>query len=502
MGLGARGGGARDGGAERKPVTTATAGGGGDYSFRIVLNYRREDTSGHAGRLYDALAERFGDDHVFMDIDKIDPGEDFAHAIARAIDASDVFLALIGREWLTVTDSRGRRRLESPEDFVRMEIETALARDVRVIPILVQGAEMPSSEELPASLASLVRRNAVELRDTSWRSDVDRLADALAKTREREEEDARRSRLPVIVAGAVLLGAAAILGIFFSLRDGDTTPDRAPESVPEEQSPAIAPGTIAYKRGDDGVFMMDSDGSGVTPLPGTSGGDGDPDWSADGTKVAIARDNNIRIVPLNPAEAATAVTNSGEYEDGQPAWSPGDRALAFERRSNEPGARQGIWVVDLAGDSAVGVPRDLTRVARQTGVAPDWSPDGRLIAFMSSSDVWVMRNDGTQAEPLTDDIAGANLFPAWAPSGRRIAFVETGADACKISIIDLDAGRSVRTVSEGKPDRCRDLAWSPDGKQIAFADPTGIWVVDAEGGEPTRVAEGERLSRTAWGRLP
>ncbi|MBD0291632.1 MAG: toll/interleukin-1 receptor domain-containing protein, partial [Thermoleophilia bacterium] len=81
-------------------------------SFQIVLNYRRDDTAGHAGRLYDALSEEFGEDAVFMDIDKIEPGVNFVQAIERAIDACDVFIALIGRQWLTATDAKGRKRLE------------------------------------------------------------------------------------------------------------------------------------------------------------------------------------------------------------------------------------------------------------------------------------------------------------------------------------------------------------------------------------------------------
>jgi hypothetical protein len=104
---------------------------------RIFISYRREDASYPAGWLFDRLADRFGRGQVFKDIDSIRLGDDFVEVITRAVGSCDVLLALIGEEWLTVSDQDGRRRLDDPDDFVRLEIEAALARNVRVIPILV-----------------------------------------------------------------------------------------------------------------------------------------------------------------------------------------------------------------------------------------------------------------------------------------------------------------------------------------------------------------------------
>ena len=157
--------------------------------FRVTLNYRRDDTSGHAGRLYDALAERFGSENVFMDIDAIEPGVDFGEAIDRALASADAFICMIGMDWLQATDAQGRRRLDNPGDFVRLEIEAALKRDIRVIPVLVRGAEMPQSDELPESLTGLARRNAIEIRDNSWHYDVGRLVRTLENI-DRERVDA------------------------------------------------------------------------------------------------------------------------------------------------------------------------------------------------------------------------------------------------------------------------------------------------------------------------
>jgi hypothetical protein len=150
-----------------------------DGTFRIFINYRRADTSGHAGRLWDALVERFGDERVFIDIDTIRPGVDFAEVISEAVGRSDVVIALIGRQWLTSADSKGRRRLDDPDDFVRLELETALKRNARVIPTLVQGTEMPGPDELPDELRALARRNALELSDVRWRYDVQRMVKTL-----------------------------------------------------------------------------------------------------------------------------------------------------------------------------------------------------------------------------------------------------------------------------------------------------------------------------------
>src|SRR5690348_2734818 len=125
----------------------------------IFICYRREDASPYAGRIYDHLSARFGAQRVFMDIDTIRPGDDFVQVISEKVAACDALIAVIGKRWLTSADSRGRRRLEDPNDYVRIEIASALSRNVRVIPALVDGAQMPPAGELPPDLAPLSRRN-------------------------------------------------------------------------------------------------------------------------------------------------------------------------------------------------------------------------------------------------------------------------------------------------------------------------------------------------------
>jgi hypothetical protein len=150
-------------------------------SGRIFVNYRRGDTAYAAGWLYDRLAERFGG-QVFKDVDSIEPGEDFVEKITHAVASCDVLLALIGDRWLTITDADGTRRLDNPDDFVRLEIEAGLTRDVRVIPILVAGTSMPDASDVPASLAKLVRHQALVLSPSHFNADLIPLLKALDST--------------------------------------------------------------------------------------------------------------------------------------------------------------------------------------------------------------------------------------------------------------------------------------------------------------------------------
>jgi WD40 repeat protein len=148
---------------------------------RIFISYRREDTAGHAISIRDRLADRFGTDQIFMDIDDIEPGEDFVAVINEKVSACDVLLVLIGRNWLTCKDESGHRRLDNHDDFVRLEVATALDRKIRVVPVLVGGARPPKSDELPPELVSLCRRNAVALRDAGFRQDINRLIEGIDK---------------------------------------------------------------------------------------------------------------------------------------------------------------------------------------------------------------------------------------------------------------------------------------------------------------------------------
>jgi hypothetical protein len=145
----------------------------------IFISYRRDDTEGEAGRLFSDLTRVFGNEGVFMDVADIRPGDDFRRVIDESVAQCGVLLAVLGPSWLTITGADGKRRLDNPNDFVAIEIGSALKRDVPVIPVLVHEAHMPPPDQLPESLQELSFRNSVELSHARWNSDVQLLIEAL-----------------------------------------------------------------------------------------------------------------------------------------------------------------------------------------------------------------------------------------------------------------------------------------------------------------------------------
>ena len=141
----------------------------------IFISYRREDSAGWTGRLAEHLKERFGEPSIFMDLDGITPGLDFTVALHEALASCDVLLAVIGPEWVTASDKTGNRRIDNPDDWVRIEIATALTRNIRVIPVLVGGADVLTQDQLPDDLDPLAHRQAYELTDRRWHFDIEQL---------------------------------------------------------------------------------------------------------------------------------------------------------------------------------------------------------------------------------------------------------------------------------------------------------------------------------------
>jgi TIR domain-containing protein len=154
---------------------------------KIFISYRRTDSADITGRMFDRLTRRFARDALFKDVDSIPLGIDFRKSISDAVQSCDVVLAVIGRNWLYAKDNQGNHRLSDPDDFVRIELEAGLARDIPVIPVLVGGADMPAMEALPHSLQPLVYRNAISVRpDPDFNADIRRLITALAEILQRK----------------------------------------------------------------------------------------------------------------------------------------------------------------------------------------------------------------------------------------------------------------------------------------------------------------------------
>jgi hypothetical protein len=228
----------------------------------IFISYRRDDTEGEAGRLFDDLTRAFGNENVFMDVAGISPGVDFRRAIENNVASCGVLLAIIGPSWVSITNAAGVRRLEDPNDFVVLEIASALKREVPVIPVLVHGAHMPSPDQLPEILKDFSYHNSVELSHGRWNSDVQLLIQALAAYVTPDPANAeepvhaaipvqlpaphpgpaasqpapRKKRLGLIlgIVGAVILAVVAVLYFL----GGSETPDNAAPTADRSGTPA------------------------------------------------------------------------------------------------------------------------------------------------------------------------------------------------------------------------------------------------------------------------
>jgi TIR domain-containing protein len=151
-------------------------------SAKIFISYRRDDSAGHAGRVTDRLEREFGRDLLFMDVDAIPLGTNFVKVLHEEVAKCGALLAVIGPDWLDVRDDDGKRRLDNPNDFVRIEIAAALQRDIPVIPILLDGAKMPRANLLPDDLKELATRNGLDVRHASFHDDVEKLIRGLKRT--------------------------------------------------------------------------------------------------------------------------------------------------------------------------------------------------------------------------------------------------------------------------------------------------------------------------------
>src|SRR5688572_11922701 len=278
--------------------------------MRIFISYRRGDSSGHAGRLFDALQARFGHDHVFMDISGIDSGENFVEAIDQAIRSCDALVAVIGDEWLTCTVGN-IRRLDSPDDFVRTEIATALERGIPVVPVLVEHTSMPAAASLPEPLKPLATRNAHELTDARWSYDVERLIAALEKLGGKQGP---RERRKWIAAAAALIVVVA-LGIlsYRLLRDDDGGVDAA--TYAERGTQLLSEG-----RYDEAILDFDR-ALAIEPRAGSYYNRGLAHLSKNDVDKALADWNSA--IALDPRDARAHRQRGGAY------FAKGDFNLAI-----------------------------------------------------------------------------------------------------------------------------------------------------------------------------
>jgi WD40 repeat protein len=451
-------------------------------SGRVFISYRRQETSGWARLLQDRLATRFGEEQVFMDVDTIGLGVDFAKVITQAVSTCRVLLAVIGPRWLTATDEEGQRRLDDPDDMIRLEIAAALERDILVIPILVEGAVMPRRQELPDTLAGLVRRNALSLRHDSFRSDVDRLLAAIEPLRAEAEPirhakaAARASPRPAqAVPGAVDRidvvaepSTVQVLRDDFEMHSVAFSPDgRLLAIACLDLTACLREVATGEERSrvthDDLVWAMA--------------------FSPDGRLLATASaDNTARVWDAASGQERTRVTHGG-WVFGV-AFSPDGRLLATA--SDDKSAR--VWEV-ATGEECIGVRHD----DRVRAVA--FSPDGRLLATASwdkTARVWEVAT-GQEHTRVTHD--GGIDAMAFSPDGRLLATVSAGKTA---RVWDAASGQEhTRVTHDGGIDA---MAFSPDGRLLATAsdDKTArVWDA-ASGQERARVTHDDQIHGVAF----
>ncbi len=386
----------------------------GPAAGRVFISYRRQESSGMAGRLYDRLAARFGANQVFMDVDTIALGVDFAEVISQAVTTCAVLLAVIGPHWLSATDEDGQRRLDDPDDIVRLEIGAALERDVRVIPILVEGAVMPRAGELPESLAGLARRNAFSLRHESFRVDVDRLLAEIEPI------------LPAADAASVASGPAP--GVPVAV-------DRAPV--------ALEPNAVLAVRHDEKV-------NGVALSP-------------DGRLLATASaDRTARVWEVPTGRERARITHEGAVY--KVALSPDGRLLA-----TVTGRTAQVWEVD-GGQARARVTHDgwihavafspggwLLATASDDRTARVWevpsgqerarvTHDGPVWGVTFSPDGWLLASAGADRTARVWEVPSGQER-AWAGHDERVREVAFSPDGRLLTTASDDATARVWTLA-------------------------------------------------------
>jgi hypothetical protein len=453
---------------------------------KIFLSYRREDTAGFAQALFGRLEQSFPAESLFMDVaGGIGAGQDFVRVLEEQVSACDAMLVLIGPNWLTVRDGIIRRRLDNPRDFVRIEVEAALRLGKRVIPVLVQSAEMPRADALPEPLKALARRNAVGLTQERFKADAQGLIKALedalreveearraiseaaaaaeeraAKAEEAARAEKERARLDAIVGlSPEQIAKAEELANWDFIKASESIEDfrdhlaRFPRGVSERWARARFE-ALVWARLPKPIDMAALKG-----------------FLAEFPKGAHASEVNTKLAELE-AQASTARETAERTKKLRlDAWAParagGTEATLEAFRTDWPNGNYPD-AARARGNKTKAVPSRSRLLLRSFSGHTDWvnsvafSPDGRS-ALSGSKD---------ETLKLWDVVTGAEIrvFVGHGSSVDSVAFSPDGRKALsggrhKVQLWDVATGEEVGSFAG----YATSVAFSPDGRSALFA---------------------------------
>jgi WD40 repeat protein len=457
---------------------------------QIFINYRHEESAWSARSLFDRLTQRFGREQVFMDVEKIEVGSDLVKAIEVSLSSCDVLIAVIGAHWLSAVDPQGGRRLDHPEDFVRLEIATALRREICVIPVLVDGAKMPEDRELPYDLKSLTRRKAFPLSQERFRSDSWLLIEVVDKAlRGAARAERRKLGSPFFVkrtwrsvAGVLAVLALAIVAAILYFRAG-TSPDvliRTPSPTPTVQStvpgPAVSssPFVIATPIGKLLLIFQGHTGAVYSAV-----------FSPDGQRVLTASfDNTARLWEAESGKLLETFKGHSNPVNSA-VFSPDGRRVLTASFDNT--AR--LWEAESG---------KLLDIFRHDGAVYSaiFSPDGREVLTASSDNtarLWEAESGtapkirSSQLQETFQGHTGAVYSAVLSPDGR---WVLTASRDKTARLWEAESGKPLETF-QGRTDGFSSAVFSPDGRRVltaSFDNTAQLW--EAESGRLQETFQG------------
>jgi hypothetical protein len=299
---------------------------------KVFINYRRDDSRGDSGRLYDRLSARFPGS-VFRDVASLEPGVEWHDAITRVIGQADACIVVIGKNWVTISDDSGRRRLDDPRDTVRQELAAALARKMRVFPVLVGGAKMPEEEELPADLQAVCRRNALEITEQDWDEGFNKLVKALETAlgvRSTPTPDGRQptSRKPLMMIGIGAVAALIALGAYVATLNQSSPENGTTTFANQASTPAAVAGAPSQTPESD-------ESAERARLIGT--------WKANVVELGVPIEIIWHVWP--DGTTSYAVTSGNQSATATTRWTYSDGVI-YERSETGPPSSGAIRWID------------------------------------------------------------------------------------------------------------------------------------------------------------